>query len=78
MSLLEGRSQNVKEHCMLEKQGGEHLAFRTLISFSTSTNGIEELYSTTKKEALFMLHCCRFRPGTLSETKLCRKSSMIA
>jgi hypothetical protein len=46
----------VKEHCMLKKQGGEHLAFRTLISFVTSTNGIEELYSTAKKEALFMLH----------------------
>jgi hypothetical protein len=56
MSLLEGGIKVVKEHCMLKKQGGEHLAFRTLISFFTSTNGIEVLYSTTKKEVLFILH----------------------
>jgi hypothetical protein len=56
MSRLEGRYHGGQEHCMLEKQGGEHLAFRTLISFFTSTNEIEVLYSTTKKEVLFILH----------------------
>jgi len=57
MIFWRGGIKMVKEHCMLKEQVGEHLAFRTLISFTTSTNGIEVLYSTTKKEALFMLHC---------------------
>jgi hypothetical protein len=50
---------------MLKKQGGQYLAFRTLISFFTSTNGIKVFYSkiTTKKEALFMLHCADLDKG---------------
>lgn len=69
MSFLEGRYQDGQRALYVEEADRGTFGVQDTHQLHHK-HKIEVLYSTTKNGALFMLHRCRSRPGTLSKTKL--------